>query len=108
MVPLFQAQFARLRLSVPIFRSAEALASPGRATQRVKDMLDLHEFWLVEADGILDRWRQRCCRSCRAGCGQHDGSLGVLSGGLRAAAEPAADGVVVEPVASSPRRVDRS
>jgi DNA-binding transcriptional regulator GbsR (MarR family) len=65
MVPLFEAQFGRIRLALPIFEQAEFLASPGRATQRVRDMIDLHEFWLAEADGILDRWRQRSRRAAR-------------------------------------------
>jgi len=65
MVPLFQAQFTRIRQSLPIFQQAEFLASPGHATRRVRDMIDLHEFWLMEADGILDRWRQRSRRTPR-------------------------------------------
>jgi DNA-binding transcriptional ArsR family regulator len=65
MVPLFQAQFSRIRLSLPLFQSAEALASPGHAAQRVRDMVDLHEFWLVEGDGILERWRERSRRTAR-------------------------------------------
>jgi DNA-binding transcriptional regulator GbsR (MarR family) len=63
MAPLFQGQFARVQLSLPVFQAAELLTSPGRATQRMRDMVELHEFWLAEAEGILDRWRQRKRRS---------------------------------------------
>jgi DNA-binding transcriptional ArsR family regulator len=59
MMPLFQAQWTRVQQSLPIFRAAEPLASPGRAARRVSDMVALHEFWLTEAEGILERWRQR-------------------------------------------------
>jgi DNA-binding MarR family transcriptional regulator len=65
MAPLFEAMFARVRLSLPLYQSAEDLASPGRATQRLRDMVGLHEFWLMEAEGILERWRQRPRRSVR-------------------------------------------
>jgi hypothetical protein len=59
MLPLFQAQFARIRLSLPVFQAAQSHASPGRAVQRLHHLVDLHEFWLQEADGITERWRQR-------------------------------------------------
>jgi hypothetical protein len=59
MVPLFQAQWARVQHSLPIFQEAEPLTSPGRASQRLRDIVELHEFWLIEAEGIVARWRQR-------------------------------------------------
>jgi DNA-binding transcriptional ArsR family regulator len=59
MLPLFQAQFARLRLSLPVFEAAMSHASPGRAAERLRHVVDLHEFWLLEADGITERWRKR-------------------------------------------------
>jgi DNA-binding transcriptional regulator GbsR (MarR family) len=59
MVPLFQAQWARVQQSLPILRTAEPLTSPGRASQRLRDIVELHEFWLTEAEGIIERWRQR-------------------------------------------------
>lgn len=65
MVPIFQAQFARVRQSLPVLRSANGLASKGRAAQRVRDMIELHEFWLVEAEGIVERWRRRTRRVSR-------------------------------------------
>jgi hypothetical protein len=65
MLPLFQAQFARVRLALPVFQAAESCASPGRAKQRLRDMVELHEFWLTEAEGILERWRQRSRRTAR-------------------------------------------
>jgi DNA-binding transcriptional ArsR family regulator len=65
MVPLFQAQFARIRLSLPVFQAGEPLASRGRARQRLRDMVELHEFWLIEAEGIVERWRKRERRASR-------------------------------------------
>jgi DNA-binding MarR family transcriptional regulator len=65
MGPIFQALFARVRLSLPVFQAAETLATPGRATQRLRDMVDLHAFWLLEAEGIVARWRQRERRTGR-------------------------------------------
>jgi DNA-binding transcriptional ArsR family regulator len=65
MVPIFQAQFARVRQSLPVLRSANGLTSPGRARQRLREMIELHEFWLVEAEGIVERWRRRSRRTGR-------------------------------------------
>ncbi|HEY1296890.1 MAG TPA: MarR family transcriptional regulator [Chloroflexota bacterium] len=59
MVPLFQAQWARVQQSLPVFRMAEPLTGRGRASQRLHDIIELHEFWLTEAEGIIARWRQR-------------------------------------------------
>jgi len=59
MVPLFEAQFARVQQSLPVFRAAEPLTSAGHTTRRVHDLVELHEFWLAESQGILERWRQR-------------------------------------------------
>jgi predicted transcriptional regulator len=65
MGPVFQAMFARVRLTLPVFHAAEPVASPGRAAQRMRDMIELHEFLLMEAEGILERWRQRARRTRR-------------------------------------------
>jgi DNA-binding transcriptional regulator GbsR (MarR family) len=59
MVPLFQAQWARVHQSLPVFRMAEALTRRGRAAQRLREVVELHEFWLTEAEGIIERWRHR-------------------------------------------------
>jgi predicted transcriptional regulator len=63
MVPLFQAQFARVQQSLPVFRAAEVLTAPGHAAHRMRDLVELHEFWLKEAQGIIERWRQRARRA---------------------------------------------
>ena len=63
--PLFQALFARVRLSVPVFRAAARHASAGRPAQRLGDLVELHEFWLAEAEGMLERWHQRKRRADR-------------------------------------------
>jgi predicted transcriptional regulator len=65
MVPIFQATFQRVRQSLPILQSAEQLAHPGRARQRMRDMIALHEFWLVEGEGIIERWRRLARRTYR-------------------------------------------
>jgi DNA-binding transcriptional regulator GbsR (MarR family) len=65
LAPLFEAMFGRVRLSLPVYQAAERVASPGRARQRLHDMVELHEFWLTEAEGILERWRQRSRRASR-------------------------------------------
>jgi hypothetical protein len=38
---------------------AESLLGPGRARRRMKEMVEVHEFWLRESAGILERWRRR-------------------------------------------------
>jgi DNA-binding transcriptional regulator GbsR (MarR family) len=62
MVPIFQAQFERIRASLPVLQAATALTRPGTASERLREMIELHEFWLVEAEGIIDRWRRRTRR----------------------------------------------
>ncbi len=62
MVPIFQAQFARVRQSLPVLQGADELATGSKARQRMRDMVELHEFWLAEAQGIVDRWRKRTRR----------------------------------------------
>lgn len=62
MVPIFQAQFARVRQSLPVLQGSDELATGSKARHRIRDMIDLHEFWLVEAQGIIDRWRKRARR----------------------------------------------
>lgn len=59
MVPLFAAMIARLQLSLPVFHAAEPLTDSGPAARRLRDLIELHEFWLSESDGIVERWRQR-------------------------------------------------
>jgi len=65
MVPIFQAQFSRVRQALPVLQGSDSLANPGRARQRMRDMIELHEFWLAEAEGIIERWRRRTRRTGR-------------------------------------------
>jgi DNA-binding transcriptional regulator GbsR (MarR family) len=65
MVPIFRAQFTRVQQTLPLLQTADALVSPGKARQRMRDMVELHEFWLAEADGIVERWRRRSRRAAR-------------------------------------------
>ena len=65
LVPIFQAQFTRIRQSLPVFQAAVGLPTPGRAAQRLRDVIELHEFWLAEADGILQRWHRRARKAGR-------------------------------------------
>jgi len=62
LVPIFQAQFTRIRQSLPVLQGADELATGSRARQRLRDVIELHEFWLAEAQGIVDRWRRRTRR----------------------------------------------
>jgi DNA-binding transcriptional regulator GbsR (MarR family) len=59
MLPIFQAQFARIQRSLPVLERAAALLPPGLATDRLQVMTELHEFWLAESEGIVERWRRR-------------------------------------------------
>jgi DNA-binding transcriptional regulator GbsR (MarR family) len=59
MDPIFSAMFARIRASLDILRRAEPALARGRAQERLRNMWELHEFWLREADGIMERWRRR-------------------------------------------------
>jgi hypothetical protein len=59
MEPIFEGQFARIRVSLDILRRAGAGLAPGPAKERMREMIELHEFWLRESDGIVDRWRRR-------------------------------------------------
>ncbi len=62
LVPIFQAQFTRIRQSLPVLQGGGVLATGSKARQRMRDMIELHEFWLAEAQGIVDRWRKRTRR----------------------------------------------
>ncbi len=57
--PIFEAQFARIRHQLTNLQRAEPLLGQGRAKERLDEMKELHEFWLRESDGIMERWRQR-------------------------------------------------
>jgi hypothetical protein len=59
MEPLFEAQFARIRDSLVVDPCAELDLPPGRARDRMRALKELHEFWLAESDGIMQRWRRR-------------------------------------------------
>lgn len=65
MVPTFQAQFTRVRLSLPVFERARELVPPGPAKERLNELVELHEFWLAEGGAIIERWRQRTRRAAR-------------------------------------------
>lgn len=59
MMPIFEAQFARIREQRRLLEAGETLVAPGRASERVRSMLELHDFWLSESAGIIERWRGR-------------------------------------------------
>ncbi len=59
MDPIFQAMFVRIRDSLATLRRAEPTLADGHARERLRGMRELHEFWLRESDGIMERWRQR-------------------------------------------------
>ena len=55
----FTGTFARVRDSLSAMQRAESLLRPGRAKRRMKEMVEVHEFWLRESSGIIERWRRR-------------------------------------------------
>ena len=59
MASLFDAQFARIRQQRTLFAQGESIVHSAHARERMRKMLDLHDFWLSESAGIMERWRQR-------------------------------------------------
>ena len=55
----FTGTFARVRDSLSAMQRAESLLRHGRAKRRMKEMVEVHEFWLRESSGIIERWRRR-------------------------------------------------
>jgi len=58
MEPIFEAQFGRVRATLPVLKRGEPHVPKGRARERFRAMVDLHEFWLREGAGIIDRWQK--------------------------------------------------
>jgi predicted transcriptional regulator len=56
MEPVFAATFTRVRDSLALLKREEPTLADGRGKKRVRHMRELHEFWLRESQGILDRW----------------------------------------------------
>jgi len=59
MEPIFEAQFTRIRQSLAIIQRGTGLLPGERAGRRLDRMRELHQFWLEESQGILERWRAR-------------------------------------------------
>lgn len=59
MLPIFEAQFTRIRESLVLLHRANAFVPSGRVRERMRQMEALHEFWLAEGEGIVQRWRTR-------------------------------------------------
>jgi DNA-binding transcriptional regulator GbsR (MarR family) len=59
MEPVFNATFTRVRDSLSLLRREEPSLAEGRGKKRVRQMRALHEFWLHESEGVLERWRKR-------------------------------------------------
>jgi len=55
----FAGTFARVQDSLHAMHRAHAQLAPGRAKRRMKEMVEVHEFWLRESSGIIERWRRR-------------------------------------------------
>ena len=55
----FDGTVARIRDSLGTMRLVEARLRPGKAKRRMKEMVEVHEFWLREMDGVMERWRRR-------------------------------------------------
>ena len=59
MSPSFEARFAQVRQLRDLLARGESLVTSAHARRRLDAMLDLHDFWLAESAGIIDRWRNR-------------------------------------------------
>jgi DNA-binding transcriptional regulator GbsR (MarR family) len=57
--PMLEALFARVRLQLAHLQRANALLAAGRARERLRTMIQLHEVLLREFEGIMDRRRRR-------------------------------------------------
>jgi DNA-binding transcriptional regulator GbsR (MarR family) len=55
----FGAQIARVRDAMGVFKRAEKDLTEGRSGERIRRILDLHEFWIEETHDIVDRWHRR-------------------------------------------------
>ena len=55
----FDGTFALVRDSLNAMNRAESQLAAGKAKRRMKEMVEVHEFWLRESDGIIERWRRR-------------------------------------------------
>jgi len=59
MEPTFTATFMGVRDSLNLLKREETSLAEGKGKHRVREMRELHEFWLRESEGILERWRNR-------------------------------------------------
>jgi DNA-binding transcriptional regulator GbsR (MarR family) len=58
MTPLFEAQFERIRQQRALLADGTPFVTNGPAQTRLQRMLHLHDFWLAESTGIVQRWRE--------------------------------------------------
>jgi DNA-binding transcriptional regulator GbsR (MarR family) len=54
----FAGTFARVQDSLNAMNRAHSRLAAGRAKRRMKEMVEVHEFWLRESSGIIERWRR--------------------------------------------------
>jgi DNA-binding transcriptional regulator GbsR (MarR family) len=59
MSPSFEARFAQVRQLRDLLAQGEALVTSGQARKRLDAVLALHDFWLAESAGIMERWRNQ-------------------------------------------------
>jgi len=55
----FSGTFARITDSLHAMNRAESRLGPGKAKKRMKEMVEVHEFWLRESNGMMERWTRR-------------------------------------------------
>jgi DNA-binding transcriptional regulator GbsR (MarR family) len=55
----FTGTFARITDSLQAMNRAESRLRPGKAKRRMKEMVEVHEFWLRESNDMMERWRRR-------------------------------------------------
>jgi len=55
----FSGTFARVNDALQAMDRAESRLGAGKAKQRMKQMVEVHEFWLRESNDMMERWRRR-------------------------------------------------
>ena len=55
----FSGTFARVNDSLQAMHRAESRLGAGKAKKRMREMVEVHEFWLRESNDMMERWRRR-------------------------------------------------
>ena len=55
----FTGTFARVNDALQAMHRAESRLGGGKAKKRMRQMVEVHEFWLRESNDMMERWRRR-------------------------------------------------